>query len=51
MILSYVFEQGDADKNSWVNFQQRVDKAPEQVVRCVSNSRTFFDVFCPMILS
>lgn len=27
------FVQGDADKNSWVNFQQRVDKAPEQVVR------------------
>lgn len=49
MILSYVFEQGDADKNSWVNFQQRVDKAPEQVVRCVSNSEPL--MFCPMILS
>jgi pre-rRNA-processing protein TSR4 len=25
--------EGDADKKNWVNFQQRVDKAPEQVLR------------------
>ncbi|WZZ84312.1 hypothetical protein YC2023_112891 [Brassica napus] len=30
--------EGDADKNSWVNFQQRVDKAPEQVVRYCRSS-------------
>jgi|APAra0007618328_1042625.scaffolds.fasta_scaffold00100_6 hypothetical protein len=37
--------QGDADKKNWVNFQQRVDKAPEQVLRCDSNAYDFLHTF------
>lgn len=38
--------QGDADKQIWVDFQQRVDKAPEQVLRCGFKNTPKLWFFC-----